>query len=785
MRVPLAWLRDYVELPSDPYQVAEMLAKIGFPVESIEERPAITGVVAGRIQTLEKHPNADRLQVGMVDVGSGELLTIATAATNVAAGQTIPVAIVGAQLPQIKIERRKMRGLESEGMMISADELALPPDWFEDGIMQLEGSVPLGTDIVEAFGLTHAVLEVEITGNRVDAMSVTGLARELAAYQGVALRAAQPKPLPESPGDLRVTLDSPDCTRLVMAKFEEVRIVPAPAWMRVRLALAGQRPINNVVDISNYVMLEIGQPLHFYDAAKILNGRLIVRDARQGEKLVTLDGVERTLSAKDLVIASEESAQGLAGLMGGAVSEVTGATQTVLLESATFAGPRVRRMSARHLMRTEASTRNEKTLPASLAAAGAARAAQLLGEQGAHLRAALTAGSPAQPAAPITFDPSDVQRLLGFTLPAEELREYLDRLGFKVEPASGATLLVTPPPWRRDVTLCADIIEEIARMAGYDRIESVIPSVPAHNIRSDAYLQEERSAQTLMALGYHEIATIALHGASVFEKLEAVGLAPTSRPVEVLNPLSEDQRYLRFALGPAHIQYFARIDRPVRVFEIGHVFYAEEGGPMESAVLAFGFSAEPLDEPEWRDSHFLAIKSDAEALLSALTGAREFECVADSRNGAHPGKTAALLWEGRELAFICQVDPRMQKAFASRLPVYGCWIYFERLPDFTVPRYKPASKYPSTYRDLALVCDPDLAASSIRRTIAQAIGQLCLDVRAFDEYRGPQIAAGKKSLAIRVTLGRFDTTITDEQADEAIAMALKALSEQHGVVLRA
>ncbi|HET7814135.1 MAG TPA: phenylalanine--tRNA ligase subunit beta [Candidatus Baltobacteraceae bacterium] len=784
MLVPISWLRQYVELPQNPHEIAEMLAQIGFPVESIEERPVITGVVCGRIETLEKHPNADRLQVGKINVGNGQLLTIATAATNVAAGQTIPVAVIGAQLPQIKIERRKMRGLESEGMMISAEELALPAEWFEDGIMQLEEGVELGTDMVEYFGLRDAVLDVEVTGNRVDALCITGIARELAAYQGVPLRIPEPPALQEKGDGVEVSIETPDCTRFVGAYVENVSAGVSPAWMRVRLSLAGQRPINHLVDVSNYVMLEMGQPLHFYDAQLVPGHKLVVRDGADGETLATLDGKSYELTPKDLVIATQNGPAGFAGLMGGADTEVTEKTTSILLEAATFSGPRVRRMSARRGFRTEASSRNEKSLPPSFALTGASRALQLLEEAGARVDSIAIEGSAQDSAAPIDLRLSDIPRLLGFTLTAEEAREYLDRLGFAIDPAGENLLRVTPPLWRRDVTMAADIVEEVARMAGYDRIEPVMPDVPGHTIASDAYALESKIAHTLVALGYREIATVALHGAQTIDRLAGAGLCPTNRPVEVLNPLSEDQRFLRFALGPAHVQYMARIDKPVRVFEIGHVFHQEETGPAEAAMLAFGFSVEPADGPSWRDPHFLALKGDAEALLRALTGRRDIEWAPDKRNGAHPGKTAAALIDGREVAFACQLDPRMQHAFDCRLPVYGCWIYTERIPEYRTPRYEPPSRLPGTYRDLALLCDLDVPAASIQKTIASAIGELCTGVRAFDEYRGAQAGEQKKSLAVRITLVRTDRTITDEEADEAVARALAALRTELGVELR-
>lgn len=788
MRVPLAWLREYVELPNDPQKVADMLAQIGFPVDAVEERPIVTGVVVGRIAQLEPHPNADRLQVGKIDVGNGAQLTIATAATNVAQGQIIPVATIGAQLPHLKIERRKMRGVESEGMMVSADELALPTEWFEDGIMQLDGELPLGTDVVEYFRLSEAVLDVDITSNRVDAMSMLGLARELAAYQGVPLRTQEFPAFPAggSQSGPTVTIESPDCRRFVIQRFDNVRVAPAPAWMRIRLALAGQRPINNLVDISNYVMLETGQPLHFYDAAKIPNEHLIVRDARPTEKLVTLDGEEHELSPKDLVIASENGAEGLAGLMGGAHSEVTESTTSILLESATFNGPRIRRMSARRGFRTEASTRHEKTLPAILAVWGSQRAAQLIAAEGASAGAPRIFGDDNVDAQvpPIDFDLRDVKRLLGFELTAEEIRELLDRLGFIAEPAGKQRLSIVPPPWRRDVTISADVVEEIARMAGYDRIESAIPAVAQHDISSSDYHLESRIARSLSALGYNEIVTVALHGPQVFDRLKRAGVEQVFEPVEVLNPLSEDQRYLRFALGPAHLEYFARLDAPANVFEIGHIFHMENAQPSEIPMVAFGFAVEPLDEPAWKDSHFLRLKSDAEALLHALTGRRDFEFVPDKRTGLHPGKTAAILLDGREVAFMGQTDPRVTKAFDVRFPTYGCGIYLERVPEYAPPRYDPPSKYPSTYRDLALLCDVDVPAGAIEKTIAQGIGDLCTGVRTFDEYRGSQVPPDKKSLAVRATLRRMDATITDEETDAAIERALQALRDRLGVTLR-
>ncbi len=786
MRVPISWLRQYVDLPNDSEAIAERLAMLGFPVEEIVRRPLINGVVVGKITTLEKHPNADRLQVGKIDVGTGAPLTIATAATNVAQGQVIPVATIGAQLPDLKIERRKMRGLESEGMMVSADELALTPEWFEDGIMQLDPETPLGANVIELFGLADDVLEVEITSNRVDAMSVLGLARELAASYGVALR----EPSLVNPGIdedpsasvPRVSIESTGCKRFVAQQFDGVKVQPAPAWMRIRLALAGQRPINNLVDISNYVMLEVGQPLHFYDGREVANHHFIVRDARDGETLKTLDGEERKLTPAALVIADERHALGLAGLMGGEASEVRDDTTSIVLESANFEGVRVRRMAMQLAMRTEASSRHEKTLAPALTDMGAARAAQLLVEVGAHPYRPHAFGTDVLESEPIALTARDVERLLGLKLDVERIAAHLRALGCNVV-AGGDSLSVTPPLWRRDLTITADLVEEVARMEGYDEIRAVEPSVPAHDISSAQYNLENKLADTLAALGYREIINYSLVGPKIFDIVERSGMEPSHGVVEVLNPLSEDQRFLRWALGPGLLQYFARIDAPIRVFEIGHVFTTDEKPLAELPVLTFGFTAEPLDEPEWRDTNFLRLKGDTEALIREVSGI-SVDAARDVRNGLHPGKTAVLLHNGREIANLGRVDPRLARAFDVRLPAYLCNIYLDNVPEYRIPRYTPPSKFPSTYRDLAVVVDLDVTAERIRTIVRDAIGELCTSVRVFDEYRGPQVGEGKKSLAARAVIQRFDGTITDEEADAAMQRALEALRASVGAVIR-
>jgi len=774
LRVPLSWLREYVAVPNDAQAIAERLAMLGFPVASIEKRPAITGVVTGRIAALEKHPNADRLLVARIDVAREQPLTIATAATNVAAGQTIAVATIGARLPQLTIEPRTMRGVTSQGMMISGDELALPAEWFEDGIMQLDGQTPLGVDAVELLGLATDVLDVEITTNRPDAMSMVGLARELAASYGLALQL----PPPVNPGEARepqgtapkVAIDSPDCYRFVVQRFDGIRVGPSPAWMRVRLALAGQRPINNCVDVSNYVMLETGQPLHFYDADKVADATLIVRSARDGEELVTLDGVERKLTPQALVIADPKRALGLAGVMGGAASEVTPQTTAILLEAADFNGARVRRTSGALGLRSEASARHEKTLAPVLTDFGAARAAQLLCELDATAYAPHAFGAEVVAAPAIALKTSEVERLLGLALPAQRIAGHLEALGCTVA-AHGDALAVTPPLWRRDLTIAADLVEEVARIEGYERIGAVVPSVPAHEISSSAFALENRLARGLAALGYREVVT---------HSLRATGGADA---VEVRNPLSEEQRFLRDSLVPGLLEYLAQAGEGARVFEIGDVFARDGSEIGESTLAAFGFSSQRGKEPPWRDSSFLRLKGDCEALLREVTG-RHAALAPATRALFHPGKTGMVAVGGQLVGAIGCIDPRVSKTYDLDGNAYLCLLEVGALPPYETPHYDPPSRFPSTYRDLALVVDSGVIAREIEDAVAQALGPLATRVAIFDEYRGPQVPDGRKSLAVRVTLQRYDATITDEEADAAVAAVLERLHDRFGATIR-
>jgi phenylalanyl-tRNA synthetase beta chain len=795
VKLPIAWLRDYLELESTSDELAQKFAMLGFPIEEIERRPNLSGIVAGLLVKVEKHPNADRLLVCSVDTGGPQPLTIATAATNVAAGQLVPVATIGAKLVGLEIAPRAMRGIESQGMLVSANEIGFEEDWFEDGILQLDPELAPGTDVIAHYRLGDDVLDIEVTANRVDAMSVIGLARELAAALGKPLRELDlsydyPHGSDQT-GGAQVELDSMDCRRFVAQRFSNVTVRTSPFWMRVRLALAGQRPINNLVDVSNFVMLETGQPLHFYDYEKLAGRRLIVRSGLANETIETLDGEVRKIQPVDLVIADEEQVQCLAGLRGARASEVTGSTHELLLEAASFVGARIRRMSIAHGLRTDASSRHEKTIPLALGEVGAARAAHLLQAEGATPYRPVAIGAELETAPPITVTAAQVQALLGMLVTGDEIEMALRGLGFQVA-REGEAFVATPPSWRGDMKIREDVIEEIGRVAGYDRIAPEQPPVFEHAISSKTYDDERRIAHAFAAAGYREAATFSLQSAQPRERYQAAGVELPGAVLEISNPLSEDHRYLRFSLLPGLLSLLARYPNamPLRLFELGHVFYempeaagTAEPSAFETATVAWLLAIPTAGEPDWRDSGFLELKADSLAALRAIAG-RDAETVSGKQRELHPGKTATLLLDGVDAATIGAVDPRLLAAFGVEARVYAGFARLHDFPEYRVPRYRAPSRYPAIERDLALIVAPEIPAMDIERAVRAGAGDVVAGVRVFDEYRGPQVETGKKSVAVRVVLQRDDATLTDADADAHVAAILASLNERCGAKLR-
>jgi phenylalanyl-tRNA synthetase beta chain len=793
MRAPVAWLRDYADLPDDAGAIVARLAALGFPVDEVIARPRLTNVVVGRIVKLKRHPNADRLQLCTLDVGAEKTLLIATAATNVAEGQTVPVARIGAQLAgDLTIAPRKMRGIDSEGMLISAEEIGLPKEWFEDGIMQLDASVPPGTDFIAHFRLNDPVLDVDVTPNRPDALCIVGLARELAASFGTALREPATDVRCEGESDdARVTIETVDCKRFVYQRAHGVQVRPGAAWMRIRLALAGQRPLNNVVDVSNFVMLELGQPLHFFDWDHVAGKHLVVRDASDGERFTTLDGQERTLDARAIVIADEQGPTSIAGIMGGQRSEVEDTTNEVLIEAATWTGPRIRRASLALKLRTEASGRFEKSLPLALADLGAARAAHLLQHEGAVIAAPRAAGKPVETFPPVTLPAGEVERLLGFTLAPEEIERALTSLGFAVA-RDGDGFAVTPPYWRGDVKLAADLVEEVARVVGYDHVRAEVPAVAPQDVDSAEFDRETELATTLAGLGYTEVLSLSLQPGSVAETWRTNGI-PVDPPVEIANPLSEDQRWMRFSLTPALLEFTARdrAVRPYRRFELGHVF----ANAPESASSADGsspsngsaHSAQPRETVELTALHaggesaFARLKSDVLALLRRATGV-DAHVERGTFASLHPGKTAALRVGETLVGYVGVVDPRLARAYDVADTTALATLFVAAIPPYATPKYVPPSKFPPVDRDLAVIVPLDVLAGDLASAVREE--PLVRGATVFDEFRGPQVGEGKKSLALRIVLQSDETTLTDADADGAMQRIVATLRERFGATPR-
>jgi phenylalanyl-tRNA synthetase beta chain len=795
MKLPLAWLRDYLALDVPLDTLVEKLALLGFPVESVEVRPVLRGVVAGRILACEKHPNADRLSICTIDAGGPQTLAIATAATNVAAGQTIPVATIGAQLvgeggAPLAIAPRKMRGIDSQGMLCSAAELGLPAEWFEDGIMQLEADVAPGTDVLALYRLAEPVIEVEIGSNRADAMCMLGLARELGAAFDLPVREPETSVsilASDTQPDIRITLESRDCRRFVAQRFSDVAVRPAPAWMRVRLALAGQRPISNLVDISNFVMLELGQPQHFYDYDKLAGHHLIARDARPGETVRTLDGELRALTPAILVIADENEAQCIAGLMGAAASEVTATTRELVVESAKFHGPRIRRGGVATALRSEASSRHEKHLAVGLADRAAARAAHLLAAEGARVHAPVAAGEAPPVPAPIVVEAGRIASVLGFAPEAPAVERALRSLGFevRVDAAGDAPrYAVVPPYWRTDVAIPVDVIEEIGRIIGYDKIEAVAPPVLDQTIASTEYDKDRSIAHELRTLGYREAIPFALTSRAAAARFERAGY-PVPPLVELQNPLSEDQRYLRFSLLPALLALAARYesDEPLRYFTLGHVF-AEGEAPLETPMVAWLLATPRRDEPAWRDSEFLRFKGESLAFARALTGL-DPDVAKAHVPGLHPGKSASVLVGGREIAQIGALDPRLAAAYELTSSIYVGLARTADIPSHRLQAYRAPSRFPGVARDLAIVVPAAVSAGNVEHVARTSGDGVLRSVQVFDEYRGAQVAEGHKSLALHLLLQREAATLTDAEADAYVATIFAALRERCGAQLRA
>ncbi len=788
MKVLLSWLKEFAPIEGDPAAIGEQLSDLGLAVESMDRvGEGIDGVVVAKVLDLRPHPDADRIQLVDVDAGDGEPLQIACGAFNMEIGDLVPLASLGTTMPSgMKIERRKMRGEWSNGMLCAPEELGMGDD--HAGIMVLGASADTkltpGTDFGTALGIEPDVLyDLEVNPNRPDAMSVAGVARDLAARLGVPF--AIPEPVVVDDGravsDLAsVEIIDPElCGRFVVRVLGDVCVGQSPPWLANRVRALGMRPINSVVDVSNYVMLELGQPNHTYDLDLVPNGRLGTRWAREGEVLVTLDSMERELNPDDGVIVDEaDTVIGLAGVMGGASTEISETTESVLLEMAWWNPMAIARTSTRLGLRSEASMRFERGADIDAAALAAARFAQLLGEAGATVASGEVDERGDQPdRSPVRVRTSRVNSLLGTGLTPGQISGYLDPIGFELAPTDDG-FDVAVPTFRPDTETETDVIEEIARHHGYGNIAKTVPTSILIGQLTRRQLTRRELRQVLIGMGISEAMPLPFLAPT---DLEHAGVMADG--VVVTNPLDTEESVLRTSLRPGLLKALAfneshRQDG-VRLFEIGKVFERSEGAnplPDEPELLAVALQGAeaPAVVDVWR------------AITDAL-GVAANEVIAAELPGLHPTRSAQLVVAGDTVGSIGEIDPTVAEVFGVAERVAWLEVDLDRLlaSETTDKQYTSVSRQPSSDFDLAFEVADSVPAGEVEVTMRSAAGDLLAEIALFDVYRGEPIRPEHRSLAYQLRLQAPDRTLTDDQVAEVRQRVIGAVESAHGGVLRA
>ena len=834
MRVPLSWLREFVDFDLEPERLAERLTLLGMEVKRFERRGEDwRNVVVGELLEVKPHPRADRLSLTRVTVGAGEPLDIVCGATNIAAGDRVPVALPGAVLPGgRRIERTEKMGVVSNGMLCSGDELGLTAD--ADGILILPPETPIGLALAERF--SDVVLDVDVKPNRGDALSALGLAREVAAITGSTVR----EPVIElaeagRPTAERLSVDVQDaqlCPRFVGRWVEGVTVGPSPLEVQVRLLAAGQRPISNVVDASNYVMLELGKPIHTFDAAAVHDGRIIVRRARAGERFETLDHVERELTTDTILIADPRGPIGIAGVMGGVASEISESTRDVIVESAVFDPVSIRRTAFLYALRSEASLRFEKGQEFRLARIGADRTAMLVAAwAGGQVAPGRVDSAPDEPEPrPVRFRPARVSRLTGLGLTAAEQAAVLARVGIEAhETAAGTPVVIAAgpeeltavsdagervfeasvPTWRRDIAIEADVAEEVARVHGYDKVPSTLPDTTLPTYRPSPLEVRDAVREALVGAGVTEAITYALVSA---ERLAAGRWSDPDAevageelaggdPIGVTNPLSQDHAWLRQSVIGSLLDVAATNARRGRtdlaVFEVGKGYgRGASGEPHEWWRLALLLAGSATD-PSWNQADRLVDIDDLKGLLELICrrlgfGEPGYVALADEPL-LHPGRAArvtALAADGESLGLagrFGELHPdvlegwplRVERSVVAEVAIRG--LSGGQLSDV---RAVTPSRQPTVTRDLAVVVGGATTAANALATIRAAAGSALEDVRLFDLYRGAPLAADERSLAYRLTFRAQDRTLTEAEVDAAVASVVSGLERDHGARIR-
>jgi phenylalanyl-tRNA synthetase beta chain len=797
MNVTLNWLKAYIDFEFSPSELADRLTMLGVEVESVKHLGTeLEGVIVGSVTSIRPHPNADKLVLCQVDTGETEELQIVCGAPNAREGMLAPVATIGATLPVgLTIKRAKLRGETSQGMLCSEKELGLSDD--AAGLMELSTDIPLGTPLSEALGLDDVVFELEITPNRPDCLSLIGVAREIRAETGNPLKLPTVD-LQESGINIRdltsVTIGAPDlCPRYAARVIQGVKVAESPAWLRQRLESVGIGVINNIVDATNFVLMEYGQPLHAFDYHKLAENRIVVRRARDNEQITTLDEVERELTPDMLVIADAEKPVALAGIMGGYDSEITETTCDVLLESAYF-NPLSIRATAKALgISTEASYRFERGADPGAVLAALDRAAQLIAElAGGTICDGIVDVYPGQqPLTEIQLRPERVNFVLGTTIEAAEMVQILDRLGFDVD-ATGKVYQVVVPTFRSDVTREIDLIEEIARVYGYDNIPTTLPKgdipVPAPTPKTEA---RRRIKHFLLAAGMMEAVNYSFCDPNCFDKIRLNADDPLRNTLQLRNPLSPEMSVLRTTLTPGLLENAQhnrnhQIDT-IALFEIGGVFVhdGEEKEPERVTGVLAGQIGEGVYSDPYRHPDFFDIKGLVEGMLE-VCGVVDWTLQKTDAPTFHPGRNAEVLLGDRRIGVFGEVHPKVLENYDLPYKAYLFEFDLEGLADAATfaKRFEPISIYPKVARDLAIVVDKETLSDMPTELIYTTGGDAVDSVRLFDVYEGEQVPEGKKSLAYTITYHSATETLTDKAVNTLHDEVVKCLNRELGAELR-
>lgn len=810
MQVSIKWLKDYIDFTETPEQLADKLTMAGIPVENVvDPGEGLEKVVTGRIEKLEPHQNSDHLQICTMNVGLAENIIIVTGAQNVAEGQVVPVAMVGAHLPNgMKISKGKLRGVASNGMLCSAQELKLDleklPEEQKTGIFILPSDTPVGIPAKDVLGLNDVVLEFELTANRADCFSVFGLVREIAAITGNKPHFPEIKVNEDDNTKLNdifsVEIADPDlCSRFSTRMLKNVKIGPSPEWMQQRLEGAGIRSINNVVDVTNFVMIELGHPMHAYDYDKITGKKLIARRAIEGEELHTLDDTSRKAKGEMLVIADSEKAAGLAGIMGGFETEITDTTTTVVLESADFYGPCIRRTARACGLSSEASGRFERGVDSETTIKALDRAAQLLQEMGACTvcEGIVDVYPNPKQANYVTFTPEQINNHLGTNIAKDVMLNIITSVGFDVTKDENDEITVKVPSWRNDVTCMADISEEIARLHGFDKIKSTLPNgVSMQGTQSAKQTFIDKVKASLSSQGLYETISFALTNEETFNKLNIPQDSLLRKAVPIMNPLSDEYPLVRTTLLSSIFdnlaRNLARKNDDVALFEVGSVFFPKALPVTElpdEVVKIAGVITGRRNAQGWNQTNDMVDFYDAKGIIEELLAnlrVTRYTVEAGTHYAMHPGKTA-LFKKGRDvIATVGEVHPAVLSAYGITKPVYIFELDATTVMKYMAKdlKYKALPKYPATSRDLAMLVDVDVNAADIEKAMTKAAGQNLTQITLFDVYTGKQVEEGKKSLAFSLTFQSNDKTLTDAEIDPAIEKIVAKLQKDFNANLR-